>query len=220
MARSRPVRGSTGRPGRCGNNEPTESADTSRIIGRIGDEGFGLREPPQPPSKASTIGYRMAWVTHEPRCSRIGPSLTFAIIAAPSRSTKNVNTTKSRQPGDMLRSFFRLKSPSTPIGDPRVDATWFGQRHTRVGTLAKRTIGPRTAPGLRWLEINLRQGSQMASQLELSARAALCKQLAKREPENRVLWMAEAENWSRLSNEKLRGEPEQKPVTASWPISA
>jgi hypothetical protein len=60
----------------------------------------------------------------------------------------------------------------------------------------------------------------MASQLELSARAALCKQLAKREPENRVLWMAEAENWSRLSNEKLRGEPEQKLVTASWPISA
>ena len=47
----------------------------------------------------------------------------------------------------------------------------------------------------------------MASQLELSARAALCKQLAKREPENRVLWMAEAENWSRLSNEKPCGEP-------------
>jgi hypothetical protein len=45
----------------------------------------------------------------------------------------------------------------------------------------------------------------MASQLELSARAALCKQLAELEPTNRVLWMAEAENWSRLSNEKLRG---------------
>ena len=50
----------------------------------------------------------------------------------------------------------------------------------------------------------------MASQLELRARAALCKQLAKREPTNRVLWMAEAENWSRLSNEKLRGEAERK----------
>jgi hypothetical protein len=73
---------------------------------------------------------------------------------------------------------------------------------------------------LTMVGVNLRQGSQMASQLELSARAALCKQLAKREPENRALWMAEAENWSRLSNEKLRGEPEQKPVTASWPISA
>lgn len=47
----------------------------------------------------------------------------------------------------------------------------------------------------------------MASQLELGARAALCRQLAQREPTNRVLWMAEAENWSRLSNEKLRGEP-------------
>jgi hypothetical protein len=54
----------------------------------------------------------------------------------------------------------------------------------------------------------------MASQLELSARAALCKQLAKREPESRSLWMAEAENWSRLSNEKLRGEPEQNRLPA------
>jgi hypothetical protein len=50
----------------------------------------------------------------------------------------------------------------------------------------------------------------MASQLELNARAVLCRELAKREPTNRVLWTAEAENWSRLSNEKLRGEPEQK----------
>jgi hypothetical protein len=46
----------------------------------------------------------------------------------------------------------------------------------------------------------------MASQLELSARAALCRELAKCEPTNRVLWTAEAENWSRLSNEKRRGE--------------
>jgi hypothetical protein len=60
----------------------------------------------------------------------------------------------------------------------------------------------------------------MVSQPELNARAALCKQLAKREPENRVLWIAEAENWSRLSNEKLRSEPEKKPVAASWLISA
>jgi hypothetical protein len=59
----------------------------------------------------------------------------------------------------------------------------------------------------------------MASQLELSARAALCRQLAKREPTNRVLWMAEAENWSRLSHEKLRRGPKQKSVTASWRIS-
>src|SRR3954469_25666053 len=57
--------------------------------------------------------------------------------------------------------------------------------------------------------VNLWQGWQMASRQELSARAALCRQLAKREPTNRVLWTAEADNWSRLSDEKLRGE--QKP---------
>ena len=47
----------------------------------------------------------------------------------------------------------------------------------------------------------------MISQVELKSRAALCRQLAKREPANGVLWMAEAENWSRLSKEKFRGEP-------------
>jgi hypothetical protein len=41
----------------------------------------------------------------------------------------------------------------------------------------------------------------MADQLELSSRAALCRQLAQREPENRVYWMAEADKWSRLSKE-------------------
>jgi hypothetical protein len=44
----------------------------------------------------------------------------------------------------------------------------------------------------------------MSSQLECSARAALCMRLAKREPANRYLWMAEAENWSRLSKEVSR----------------
>jgi hypothetical protein len=38
---------------------------------------------------------------------------------------------------------------------------------------------------------------------------------AKCEPTNRVFWMAEAENWSRLSNEKLRGEPEQKSISVT-----
>jgi hypothetical protein len=46
----------------------------------------------------------------------------------------------------------------------------------------------------------------MASQWELSARVALCRQLAKREPRNGIFWMAEAENWRRLSKEKFRGE--------------
>ena len=46
----------------------------------------------------------------------------------------------------------------------------------------------------------------MTSQLELNSRAALCRQLAKREPANRALWLAEAENWLRLSKDKLRAE--------------
>ena len=49
------------------------------------------------------------------------------------------------------------------------------------------------------------RGRQMTSQLELNSRAALCRQLAKCEPANQALWMAEAENWSRLSKE-LRGK--------------
>ena len=49
----------------------------------------------------------------------------------------------------------------------------------------------------------------MASKLELGARAALCRELAKREPANGVLWIAEAENWSRLSNKKLHYDPER-----------
>jgi hypothetical protein len=50
----------------------------------------------------------------------------------------------------------------------------------------------------------------MTSQLELNSRAALCRQFANQEPANRDLWLAEAENWSRLSNEKLPGEPKAK----------
>jgi hypothetical protein len=46
----------------------------------------------------------------------------------------------------------------------------------------------------------------MTSRLELNSRAALCRQLAKREPAGRTLWMAEAENWSRLVERELHGE--------------
>jgi hypothetical protein len=46
----------------------------------------------------------------------------------------------------------------------------------------------------------------MTEQSELNSRAALCRRLAQREPANRTFWIAEAENWSRLSKEKLRGE--------------
>jgi hypothetical protein len=40
---------------------------------------------------------------------------------------------------------------------------------------------------------------RMASRLELSWRAALCRQLARREPHSKVYWLAEAESWLRLS---------------------
>ena len=42
----------------------------------------------------------------------------------------------------------------------------------------------------------------MTDRSELNSRAALCRKLAQREPANRTFWMAEAENWSRLSKEK------------------
>jgi hypothetical protein len=47
----------------------------------------------------------------------------------------------------------------------------------------------------------------MTSHLEFSSRAALCRQLARREPNSKIYWLAEAENWSRLSRE---------PVKAVW----
>ena len=56
----------------------------------------------------------------------------------------------------------------------------------------------------------------MIDQLEFDLRAALCRQLAQREPANRDLWMAEAENWSRLSKEGIRGAAEEK--ISSGPI--
>jgi hypothetical protein len=64
----------------------------------------------------------------------------------------------------------------------------------------------RTAPVVGWpgsIQPSGR-GVPMSSQLECSARAALCMSLARREPANRDLWMAEAENWSRLSKETSR----------------
>ena len=50
----------------------------------------------------------------------------------------------------------------------------------------------------------------MTDQSELNSRAALCRKLAQREPANRTFWMAEAENWSRLSKEKPHGEDSRK----------
>ena len=59
----------------------------------------------------------------------------------------------------------------------------------------------------------------MIDQLEFDLRASLCRQLAKREPANRIFWMAEAEGWSRLSKERSRGAAEDNigsGITASW----
>jgi hypothetical protein len=39
----------------------------------------------------------------------------------------------------------------------------------------------------------------MTGLLEFGARAALCRQLARREPDSEILWLAEAERWSRLT---------------------
>ena len=57
----------------------------------------------------------------------------------------------------------------------------------------------------------------MTDQLEFNLRATLCRQLAKREPANRILWIAEAENWSRLSKERNRDAEEKigSGITAS-----
>jgi hypothetical protein len=48
----------------------------------------------------------------------------------------------------------------------------------------------------------------MASHLELSSRAALCRQLARREPRSRVYWLAEADKWLRLSGKSVDGARE------------
>ena len=60
----------------------------------------------------------------------------------------------------------------------------------------------------------------MIDQLEFDLRASLCRQLAKREPANRIFRIAEAENWSRLSKERSRGAAEENigsGVTECWP---
>ena len=54
----------------------------------------------------------------------------------------------------------------------------------------------------------------MTSALELSARAALCRQLAKREPDSKNLWLAEAERWSHLAPERCAVGRHRQPVEA------
>jgi len=66
------------------------------------------------PWVCATTSYqkRDARLTHDPRYSDIGPSLTFAIIAAPSRSTRNVKTIKSCDRHGMRLSRFPQQSGS------------------------------------------------------------------------------------------------------------
>jgi len=52
----------------------------------------------------------------------------------------------------------------------------------------------------------------MTSLQECNACAELCRQFARREPNSRNLWLAEAEMWSRLTHEQMswqmwHGEP-------------
>ena len=75
-----------------------------------------------------------------------------------------------------------------------------------VRTLAIGAIVPDAHLSYAFGNNSLRQGAQVTDQSELNSRAALCRKLAQREPANRTLWMAEAENWSRLSKEKPRRE--------------
>ena len=43
----------------------------------------------------------------------------------------------------------------------------------------------------------------MKNVVEFRAQAKLCRQLAMREPKNRIYWLAEAERWSRLAQDEI-----------------
>jgi hypothetical protein len=57
----------------------------------------------------------------------------------------------------------------------------------------------------------------MTNLLECGARAALCRQLAQREPDSKDLWLAEAERWLRLTQEPgLRGAAPDGGSARTW----
>jgi hypothetical protein len=120
----------------------------------------------------------------------------------------------------MLQSVKKALANPGAVHTWLIDAAWFGQRHMPVVTMAMRTVVPRTALAVLWRELNLRQGTKMASQLELRSRAALCIQLANREPANRVLWIAEAESWSRQSNKNFAASQSKHQAADSRAIIA
>jgi hypothetical protein len=43
----------------------------------------------------------------------------------------------------------------------------------------------------------------MKNVAEFRAQAKLCRQLAMREPKNRIYWLAEAERWTRLAQDEI-----------------
>lgn len=55
----------------------------------------------------------------------------------------------------------------------------------------------------------------MTGLLEFNARAALCRQLAKVEPDNKNLWLAEAERWSRQKSGVALEAPRAK-LAGTW----
>jgi hypothetical protein len=59
----------------------------------------------------------------------------------------------------------------------------------------------------------------MTGFLEYNARAALCRQLAKVEPDSKNLWLAEAERWSRQKFGVALEAPRAKPAgTWCWEV--
>ena len=57
----------------------------------------------------------------------------------------------------------------------------------------------------------------MTSIQELSARAALCRQLARLEPDSKSLWLAEADRWTRLTQvPNLQVVPRHDGPAESW----
>lgn len=59
----------------------------------------------------------------------------------------------------------------------------------------------------------------MTSLLECNARAALCRQLARLEPAGKNLWLAEAANWSHLTQEPRVASRHDEPAeTWCWKV--
>jgi hypothetical protein len=55
----------------------------------------------------------------------------------------------------------------------------------------------------------------MKNVVELRARAALCRQLAVREPTNRSIWLAEAGRWSHLAQVDQFETADEEPMLVS-----